>query len=92
MSETSINNSVSLTTEILHEKMLPEYLHLPTLLEAKEEANLFALRFPPKKGSKRHHSYRNRRPQQGRHRRRSKYDFPQIVEFAVDGTHINGKC
>ena len=90
MSETSISNSVTLCTEILFEKMIPEYLHLPTVLEAKEEANLFSLRFAPKKGSKRHHSYRNRRPRQGRHRRQSKFDFPPIVEFAVDGTHVNG--
>ena len=85
MSESSINTSITLTREILHDKMIPDYLQLPTLYQAKEEAELFARRFPPKKFRL---SRRNRQEHNNR-RRMSKYDFPKIIEFATDGTHVN---
>ena len=85
VSEAAVNTSIALTREVLMEHMIPKYLHLPSLAEAKEEAELFARRFPPKKSDLR----RQRRPQNER-RRMSKYDYPKIVEFAVDGSHVQG--
>ena len=49
MSETSINSSINLCREILHEAMIPQYLHPPTLAQEKEEAALFAQRYPPRR-------------------------------------------
>ena len=84
MSESSINTSIALTRDVLHQYLIPEYLDLPSMSQAKEEAELFARRFPPKK-------YRSRRRHRRQNRRgMSKYDFPKIVEFAVDGTHVKG--
>ena len=85
VSESAINTSIALTRDVLHEKMIPRYLKLPTLPQAKEEAKLFARRFPPKRS-------RSRRPDRRRRlnrRQLSKYDFPKIIEFAVDGTYVN---
>ena len=76
VSESAINSSITLTREILLEQMIPRYLHLPTVAESKEEAELFARRFPPKRSNSRRPRRQHRR-QNGQ--RMSKYDFPKII-------------
>ena len=81
MSETSINSSINLCREILHEAMIPQYLHPPTLAQEKEEAALFAQRYPPR---------RHERPNLSRQTtQNARCDFPKIIIMAVDGTHVN---
>ena len=80
MSYGSVVESNSITREILYEHMVlsKRYLHLPTRQQSLHEAELFARKYGP------------RRNQQVAIR--PVYNFPQILVFMCDGTHIESRC
>ena len=80
MSYGSIVESNSITREILYEYMVQSkrYLHLPTRQQSLHEAELFARKYGPRRNQKvAIHPV---------------YNFPQILVFIIDGTHIEGRC
>ena len=81
MSYGSVVESNSIVREILHENMVRNkaYIHLPTRQQALHEAELFSWQYGPR---------RNQRVA-----RNPRYNFPKILVFMIDGTHIElGRC
>ena len=76
MSYGSVVESNSIVREILHENMVRNkaYIHLPTRQQALHEAELFSWQYGPR---------RNQRVA-----RNPRYNFPKILVFMIDGTHI----
>ena len=75
MSKGAINESVKFAIRVFRDILYDKYVHFQTKADAKREAELF---------SRTRINYVNADGQ-------IEYNFPKIIQMAVDGCHVNSK-